>query len=176
MKLTDIATIEEWIELEKEINKRSGLNPAVFDSDGLRITGYKKWANQLCPFIKANEKGQSYICALAHQNMSTKAKLDKKPVIEECDAGMIKLVVPIFIKEKFIGVAGGCGLMPENGEIDTFIVHKTLDADEKELESLSDNIGTITNDQLESISAYITEQIFKIINRKTIGKQTERVS
>ena len=69
MKLTDIATRKQWIELEQQINARSGLNASVFDVDGLRITDFKRWANRLCPVIKADEKGQSYICAAAHQNL-----------------------------------------------------------------------------------------------------------
>ena len=57
MNLIDILPIEKWIELEKEINKRSGLNASVFDADGIRITDFKKWANRLCPVVKANESG-----------------------------------------------------------------------------------------------------------------------
>ena len=78
MKLLDILPAENWIELEKEINKRSGLNASVFDAEGIRITDFKKWANRLCPVVKANEKGQSYICAVAHQNAANQAKKIQK--------------------------------------------------------------------------------------------------
>lgn len=37
MKLTDVLPLEKWIELEKEINRRSGLNASVFDINGIRI-------------------------------------------------------------------------------------------------------------------------------------------
>jgi hypothetical protein len=37
MNLLDILPVEKWIELEMEINKRSGLNASVFDADGIRI-------------------------------------------------------------------------------------------------------------------------------------------
>ena len=57
MNLIDILPIENWIELEKEINKRSGLNASVFNADGIRIADFKKWANRLCPVVKANESG-----------------------------------------------------------------------------------------------------------------------
>jgi hypothetical protein len=70
MKLTDIAPLEKWLELEQKINERSGLNASVFDVNGVRITNFKKWANKLCPVIKADEKGQAYICAVAHQNIA----------------------------------------------------------------------------------------------------------
>ena len=35
MKLFDILPCEKWIEFEKEINRRSGLNASVFDTDGI---------------------------------------------------------------------------------------------------------------------------------------------
>jgi hypothetical protein len=38
MKLTDIATEETWVELEEEINKRSGLDANVFNVEGYRIS------------------------------------------------------------------------------------------------------------------------------------------
>ncbi|MGD8990615.1 MAG: hypothetical protein PVI00_04085, partial [Desulfobacterales bacterium] len=70
MKLTDITPLEKWIELEQKINERCGLNASVFYVEGIRITEFKRWANKLCPIIKADEKGQNYICAVAHQNIA----------------------------------------------------------------------------------------------------------
>lgn len=58
MKLVDIMPIEKWIAIENEIQSRSGLNAAVYDVNGLRITDFIKWANRLCPSLRATEKGQ----------------------------------------------------------------------------------------------------------------------
>ena len=66
MKLTDIAPLNRWLALEQKINERSGLNASVFNVEGVRLTDFKRWANKLCPLIKADEKGQNYICAAAH--------------------------------------------------------------------------------------------------------------
>ena len=100
MKLTDLAPLETWRDLEQRINERSGMNASVFNAEGIRITDFVKWANSLCPEIKATEKGQSYICSVAHQNLATQAVKSRKPVIDTCDAGMLKLVVPIFVNGK----------------------------------------------------------------------------
>lgn len=120
MELTDVASLETWRELEQEINKRSGMNASVFNADGIRITNFVKWANNLCPVIKGNEKGQNYICAVAHQNIAAQAAKIHEPVIDTCDAGMMKLVVPIFVNGDFLGIAGGCGCLEKQGDIDTF--------------------------------------------------------
>lgn len=60
MKLSDVAPLAKWLELEQKINEYSGLNASVFDVAGMRITDFKRWANRLCPLIKADQKGQSY--------------------------------------------------------------------------------------------------------------------
>ena len=159
MKLLDILPVEKWIELEKEINKRSGLNASVFDSEGIRITDFKKWANRLCPVVKANEKGQSYICAVAHQNAANQAKKTREPVIIECDAGLVKVVVPIFVDDEFLGVAGGCGLLSKGSEVDSFLINKTTGIDVGEIENLSDNIATISSAKLNSVIKCIEQEL-----------------
>ena len=170
MKLTDIATRKQWIELEQQINARSGLNASVFDVDGLRITDFKKWANRLCPLIKADEKGQSYICALAHQNMAAQAKRTRRPTIAECDAGLMKFAVPIFLNGEFLGVAGGCGSIMGDGEVDLFMVNKTTGIANEKLINLSDDVPTMTPEQAESLARFVEDEVNQIIkeyeNRK----------
>jgi len=156
MQLTDVQPIEKWIELEEEIHARSGLDASVFNTDGMRITGRKQWANELCPVIKANPKGQTFVCSAAHQNISAQAEKTKKPVIEECDAGMIKIVVPVFLKDQFIGTVGGCGLLlADEGEIETFLLGKTIDMAESDLEALAKGVGAISRAEAENISGFI---------------------
>ena len=165
MKLTDVAPLNIWVELEQKINERSGLNASVFDVDGVRITDFKKWANKLCPVIKADKKGQDYICAVAHQNLAAEAKHSRQPVIAECDAGMMKLVVPIFLNGEFLGVAGGCGYILENGEVDTFMVNKTIGIAEEKLMNLSDDIPVMTPEQAKSHTKFIQVEIKQIIKQ-----------
>jgi ligand-binding sensor protein len=159
MNLIDILPVEKWIELEKEINKRSGLNASVFDADGIRITDFKKWANRLCPVVKANEKGQSYICAVAHQNAANQAQKTREPVIIECDAGLVKVVVPIFVDDEFLGVAGGCGLLQWGSEVDSYLITKTTGIDVGEIENLSEEIAAISFAKIESVIKYIEQEL-----------------
>ncbi|MEJ2100307.1 MAG: PocR ligand-binding domain-containing protein [Desulfobacterales bacterium] len=163
MKLTDIATLEQWIKLEQKINARSGLNASVFDVDGVRITDFKKWANKLCPAIKADEKGQTYICATAHQNIAAQAKQTRRAVIAECDAGLMKIAVPIFLNDEFMGVAGGCGYIIGDGEVDLFLVNKTTGIANEKLINLADDIPTMTPQQAESLARFIEDEVEQII-------------
>jgi ligand-binding sensor protein len=163
MKLTDIATLKQWLELEQKIYARSGLNASVFNVDGVRITDFKKWANRLCPVIKDDEKGQSYICAIAHQNIAARAQRTRQPVIAECDAGLMKIAVPIFLNGVFLGVAGGCGTIMGDGEVDLFMVNKTTGIANEKLMNLSDDIPIMTPQQAESLARFIEDEIKQII-------------
>lgn len=164
MQLTDIASLEKWRELEKNIHEQSGLNASVFDVNGVRITDFKGWANKLCPLIKADEKGQNYICAVAHQNIANEAKRERKSVIAECDAGLMKLVVPIFQKGEFLGAAGGCGYILGNGEVDAFMVHKTVGIAKEKVMSLSEDIPILTPEQARSHTEFVQYEVGKMLN------------
>jgi ligand-binding sensor protein len=163
MKLIDIAPLDKWLELEQKINERSGLNASVFNVDGVRITNFKRWANKLCPVIKADEKGQNYICAVAHQNIAAQAERSHQPVIAECDAGLMKMVVPIFVNDEFLGVAGGCGYILGNGEVDSFMVNKTIGIADEKLKNLLDDIPVMAPDEAQSHTGFIQNEVDQII-------------
>ncbi|MCK5419202.1 MAG: PocR ligand-binding domain-containing protein, partial [Desulfobacterales bacterium] len=156
MKLTDLAPLDRWIELEKDIHQKSGLDVNVFDTKGYRISEFKHWANRLCPEVKATDKGQSFICATAHMNIATLAMRSKQPVIEECDAGMLKLVVPIFSNDEYVGAVGACGFLLDDGEVDSFLVNKITDISEEKAERLAEGINSITTEKAEILGQYIT--------------------
>ena len=164
MKLTDIYPIEKWMVFEKNIHERSGLDANVFNPEGIRITEYKEWANRLCPAVKAIDKGQSYICAIAHMNIAAQAMQTRMPAIEECDAGLIKLVVPIFIGDEFVGAVGACGLLSEDGEVDAFLINKTTDMNENVIQDLSEGIGTISRQQAEALTEYIQQELHSMLS------------
>jgi ligand-binding sensor protein len=135
----------------------------VFDTKGYRISPQKHWANRLCPAIKDTDKGQSFICAPAHMNIAAQAMRSRATVIEECDAGMVKLVVPIFLGEEFIGAVGACGMTFVDGEIDSFLVNKMTDIPEETVDSLSATVSAIARDKAEALGRYIGERVEQII-------------
>lgn len=169
MKLTEIAPLERWMELENDINARSGMDANIFDTKGYRISPQKHWANELCPAIKDTDKGQSFICAPAHMNLAAQAMRSGETVIEECDAGMIKLVVPIFAGGEFVGAVGACGMRFEDGELDAFLVNKMTDIAEERVESLAAGVPAITRAKAEALGRYIRERVDEILSSRSIG-------
>ena len=164
MELTDIAPVEDWIQLEKNISRHTGMNAAVFNAEGMRITDFVFWANHLCPRIKSHEKGQKFICAVAHQNLAARAARSGEAVIDACDAGMIKLVVPVMVGGDLLGVAGGCGSLETGEAVDPFLIHKTIGMSEDQVENLAADIRVISRLQAETYVEFIEEQIQLIVS------------
>ena len=164
MELTDLLPLEKWTQIENEIHEQSGLESNVFNTDGIRITDNKVWVNRLCPAIKATDKGQSFICAVAHMNLANQAKDEKRPVIEECDAGLMKIVVPIFVDGNYIGAVGACGLLPAGGEVDSFLVNKMTDLDEANIEALCEDLAVIEKNSAEEVAQFIWEKIEAVVS------------
>jgi ligand-binding sensor protein len=164
VELTDLLPLEQWTQIENEIHEHSGLESNVFNTDGIRITDNKVWVNRLCPAIKATDKGQSFICAVAHMNLANQAKDEKRPVIEACDAGLMKIVVPIFVDGNYIGAVGACGLLPAGGEVDAFLVNKMTDIDEANIEALCEDLAVIEKNSAEEVAQFIWEKIEAVVS------------
>lgn len=172
MKLTDILPVERWEELEKDIRNRSGLSANVFNTEGIRITDFHFWPNRLCPAVKATSKGQAFICAVAHMNLAVQASKAKKPVMEECDAGLLKIVVPLFVEEEFIGAVGACGLLLDHGEVDGFLVNRITEISEADVEDLSAGIGAISTQEAQALGKYIQDRIAGIVSDFQQGRSS----
>lgn len=163
MTLTDLCSIDEWTELERKITQLSNLDANVFGPDGYRITDYKHWANRLCPAVKDTDKGQSFICAVAHMNLSAQARQTGKTVIDACDAGLVKMVVPVFYGGEFLGAVGACGLLSGEDEVDDFLINKVTGIDEETIRELSGDLARISSDRLDAVIAVIQAEIEKIV-------------
>ena len=166
MELTDILSVEEWARLEKELSDRFKLNCTVYKSDGISVTGKQNFCNKLCPEIKANKDALAAICAPGNQNFMAMARQTKAAVVDECDAGLLKIAVPIFVGEEFLGTAGGCGVLLEDGEVEEFMVQKTTGFSEEKIEALCRGLGRMTEDQAQEVARAIEEKLLQIIDKK----------
>jgi ligand-binding sensor protein len=165
MELTELLSREECAQFEKELFDRFKINCTIFNTSGIRVTGKPNWCNRLCPEIKANKDSLAAICALGNQNFTARARNSRKPVIGECDAGLIKIVVPIFSNGSFLGTAGGCGLLPEGGEVETLMIEKTLGLGDKEIAELSRGIGSMSEEQAQEMADFIEKRIGRYVSR-----------
>jgi len=91
-------------------------------------------------------------------------KRTRKALIDECDAGLTKIAVPIFVDGEFLGTAGGCGLLPTGGEVQTFLLEKTMGLDEAQILKLCEGLGTITSAKAQEMAVYIEKRIAQFVD------------
>jgi ligand-binding sensor protein len=157
MDLTHVMPVEQWKKLVEEIHTRFGFNGTAYYINNNVLTKSDGWANKLCPAIKAGDS--RVVCAAAQQRASQKAREEKITVVEECDAGLTKFVIPIFFNNEFIGMVGGCGCLSGDTEIDSFYVSKLLKKEDEEMKALLNPIRHISQDKLEEAIRYVQGQI-----------------
>ncbi len=162
MTLTDLLDVARWQELEEDISARLGMNPGVFFADGRKVTSFSAWVNPLCPAVRSVPNGLAQICACANQVICRKAGRNG-PVVEECDAGLCKIAVPIYAGGDFLGVAGGCGVRLEGAALDLYHLAKVTGLPEERLKELAASVPTITADKAREAAAQISDWLKDIL-------------
>jgi len=164
MQLTHIVPKEKWEQFEKALFDRFHINCTVYDISGQGVTGKPHWCNRLCPEIKGNKNSLAAICAPGNQYFMAQTQKTRQPVIDECDAGLIKIAVPIYVDGAFLGTAGGCGRLPAGGEVQTFLLEKTMGLSETQILKLCEGLETMTLAEAEKMAVYIEKRINQMVN------------
>lgn len=162
MKITDLAPVEAWEALERELHDKYRLNAAVNDAEGKRVTGYANWCNELCPRIKGDPRGLTAICAVAGRHFSQYCTDVREPLVDECDACLTKVAVPVMKNGEYLGCAGGCGALMRGAEVETFLVSKSLEMDEEEAERLAASAPELTPDSAAEIVDFLERRLVEM--------------
>ena len=84
-------------------------------------------------------------------------------IINSSLAGIVKILVPMFQDGQFIGSVGCCGLMFEDGEIESFLICKTMDIDKDQIEALAEGVTVISERIAQNLIKLIEKKISEII-------------
>jgi ligand-binding sensor protein len=105
-------------------------------------------------------------------NIAAQAMQTRRPAIEECDGGLVKIVVPIFLDDTFLGAVGACGLLLDEGEVDTFLIDKITGIDEETAQELAADVGKISTAGAESLAEDVTRRIASIVSAYKNNRQS----
>jgi len=162
MELTDIMSADEWKQLANEIYNKFGFNGTVYKIDNTILAKSDAWSNQLCPTIKSGEA--KIICAAAQSRLSKVVQEKKESATGECDAGLLKFLIPIFVESKFLGMVGGCGCVNEQSDVDAFYVGKMLQ--KEDVSDLSGTVRRISQDKMLKAVEYVQNRIHQALKTK----------
>jgi ligand-binding sensor protein len=165
MKLTDIMSTAAWEQFENSLFDRFQMNIAVYEASGTALSGRPHWCNRLCPAIKANQESLAAICAPGNQYFMARVRQTRKPLIDCCDAGFIKIAVPIFVGDAFLGTAGGCGRLPAGGAVEIFLLEKTMGLSKARIAGLCEGMETMTAAEAEAMAAFVERRIAHFVDQ-----------
>ena len=161
MELTDLIPVESWRQLAEDVYKTFGFNSCIYNKENMLIHSPVGWANELCPLIKAGDS--RVICAASQKSFAIRVSQSRDPLIDECEAGFTKFLVPIFMNDEFLGSAGGCGCLIVGNKIDTFYISKLLGKTEQEIKNLLDTVPRIEKNTITEALLYLQKLLEQII-------------
>jgi ligand-binding sensor protein len=130
-----IKSKEQWQQILDSVCQELGMPSAITDKENevLQVSGRR---NSLCSKIRSIKEASSFICSQAQQFMAEAAKEKRRPIIDFCDAGMLKLVIPVFCQSDFVGTLTACGAFIGGEELEAFLIEKSTKLNEQEIEAL----------------------------------------
>lgn len=159
MKITDLAPVEKWRELEDEIHEKFHINAAITDAEGGLVTGFNHWGSELCKAIKDDPKGAGAICAVAAQTFNARAHEEKEPFCEVCDALMTKICVPVVVDGEVLGIVGGCGVLTDDEEVEEYMVEMSTDMDADTVSGLAAKVRELSDSEVQDVIAFISGRV-----------------
>lgn len=135
MDMYSVRTKQEWQEVLDSIHEELGMSSTITDKEN-RVLQFSGERNPLCSKIRSFDEALTFICSQAQQFMAQETKKKKRPLIDACDAGMAKFVVPIFYQGDFVGTLTACGARVLGTELETFVIEKAIKTNGEEIEEL----------------------------------------
>ena len=160
MSVYDIRSKKEWQKILDDVSEKAGMPVALVDKKNtvMQESGER---NPLCSRIRGNKESLSFICGQTQQFMTRQAKSTGEPVIDVCEAGLLKFVVPVFSGADFTGAITVCGSCVPGEEIQTFIIAKSMQIDENEISVLAESISEVDQEEVGDL----VQRLFKKVKK-----------
>ncbi len=144
---------KEWIELLDRIAIETKMSVILTDDKGYHILHAHGERCPLCLKIREQKEALTYICSQCNTAMLAEARQALRPVIDYCDAGLSRMVVPVVRDSVLVGQVTACGGSPEEEEIDLFLIAKQVGISEQEVETLAASTPVVYEDKIEEIAS-----------------------
>ncbi len=154
----DIKPKEEWQRVLDTVYRELGMPSAITDKENavLQVSGPR---NPLCSKIRSIKEASSFICSQAQQFMAEAAKEKRRPIIDFCDAGMLKLVIPVFRQNDFVGTLTACGAYIGGEDLEAFLIEKSTKLNKQEIEELIQQVPQGDWSKISEVTQRLFHQI-----------------
>jgi ligand-binding sensor protein len=161
----DILTKNEWEEILDGFARKTGMTTCLGDEKGNPIQ-CKADRYPLCVAIRGNQESLTFICSQAATTMSAVIRKTIKPELDYCQAGLMRVAVPIVRNGETVGQIFACGVASEEEEIDASSLSKQLGISEDEVREAAKATPVGSEEEIESAAAELFHQVNAVDDRR----------
>ncbi|MFC1834510.1 PocR ligand-binding domain-containing protein [Thermodesulfobacteriota bacterium] len=154
----DIKSEEEWKEIVDRFAGDVKMTACLTDESGNQLfcCGDRF---PLCASVRGDKEALTFICAQTNTAMLAVVGKRLQPEVDLCEAGLIRIVVPIVRNDTLIGQVTACGLASHDDEPDAFLVSKQLDISEEKVAGLAKSTPFGSEEELAQIGARLFDEL-----------------
>jgi len=155
MNIMNIKTPANWNDILYRFFRETGMTASLMDGQGnILLSQGERFP--LCKAIRAHQEALTYICSQTNAVMFALAQKTMQPIIDVCEGGLLRVVVPLVHQGSVLGQVNACGLAPEDEEVDSFLLARQLEITEDEVRQLARSTPAGNEEELLPI----TDQLF----------------
>ncbi|MBW2195786.1 MAG: PocR ligand-binding domain-containing protein [Deltaproteobacteria bacterium] len=159
MTLLDLKSKEEWGEIVARFAQEAKMTACLTDDTGGKPQCYFD-RYPLCGAIRDDQESTTFICSQTNTVMLAMVKKTMEPEIDICEAGLVRLVVPILRNGRLIGQVFACGLASEQEDLNSFLIAKQLNVPEEKVLELAKSTPFGSEEKLKQLA----DRLFSELN------------
>lgn len=164
----DMMSKDEWHEVLKQFARKTGMVTCLGDPKGNVIQCCSQRPS-LCQAIRSKSEMLTFICSQASTTMTAVTAKTLKPELDFCQAGMMRIAIPIIRDSSMIGQIFACGLASHEEPIEVSLLANQLEVSESEVQKMINSIPVGTEETVEKEA----DELFAKINPVNNGLQKQ---
>lgn len=162
MELLTYCEPAKWQGILEKLGFSSKLVVSLTDAKGGILLTSSNARNPLCNSIRNKPEALKFICSQTNTAMTQQVHATREPVIETCEAGMLRIAIPVIYENEIVGQITGCGVMEAPEEIDAFYLSKQIDITEENVSELMQQITISSKQSLLNVATDTKKELLKI--------------
>lgn len=154
----ELKTPKEWDAILAGFCDQVGMTACLSDAAGGQPLCHGE-RFPLCAAVRNNPEATTFICSQTNTAMLAVVSKTLQPEIDLCEAGLIRLVVPIVRDGKLVGQVFACGLAPGDEELDAFPIARQLGIPEEQVLELAKSTPLGSEEELRPLVDRLFQQL-----------------
>lgn len=143
----ELLSQERWAELLRELSQELGMVATLVDSQGKILVHVGDYTD-VCIRVRNRPESLTFVCGQTSQALMKQAEKTGQPVVDLCQIGLCKMIIPLFRGKSLLGAVAACSRALAGEELDPFMVAQELGISEKEAQELLGSAPQIQEERL----------------------------